>query len=306
MSLPRAAYSRQRSVAGAIVLALLAVLFGGGSVRAQARTADGIVVIHDLAYGPLVDQRLDICKPAYAARSIPGVILIHGGGWAGGDKESLMRVCKPLAREGILAATINYRLMRRGTPATLWPAQLVDAQLAVRWLRVKAPEIGLDKTRLCAYGESAGAHLAVFLAVKKTIEAGDESRLYPRESPAVLCAVDNFGPVDLTNPGVLVPAAELLVGLPLTRGNLSAFIAASPLLQVSKDTAPMFVEQGSSDRLVDPLQSRRLVHALRHYGVAVHFVSYPGGHSWEGLNAADRDVYFTQERLYLLRALRGR
>ena len=65
----------------------------------------------------------------------PAVVLIHGGGWRSGDKRDYADQCRELASRGFVAATINYRLSQ----VAVWPAQLVDAQLAVRWLRGSAP-----------------------------------------------------------------------------------------------------------------------------------------------------------------------
>ena len=268
---------------------------------AQAPIEDGMSISHDLAYGPLPEQRLDIYKPSAFSGPIPGVIVIHGGGWTGGDKEAMLPICRMMARAGLLGATINYRLATNKTTANQWPAPLIDAQLAVRWLRAHAAETGLDKSRLCAFGESAGSHLAVFLAVRKTNEPEAGTAAFANESPSVLCAVDNFGPVDLSAPGPrLQRAAELLVGRRLDPDHHEAFEAASPQLQVTKDTGSIFIEQGISDQLVEPSQSWRLAEALFKNGVPFRFVSYPGGHSWVGLTDAERSAYLAEERLYLL------
>src|SRR5262249_33053417 len=151
----------------------------------------------DVAYGLRAAEALDLCLPAHATTPRPGVLLIHGGGWQDGDKELYSAICQVLAQHGFVAATMNYRL----APAHTWPAQLVDAQLAVRWLRHSARDLMLDPTRLCAFGDSAGAHLSLFLGSLRTIHPGDEAGRYVDQSPQVSCVVDAFGPVDLTQPG---------------------------------------------------------------------------------------------------------
>src|SRR5262249_48619939 len=137
-------------------------------------------------------ETLDLCRPAHTSKQ-PGVILIHGGGWQNGAKAVHDPQCSQLAMRGFVAATINYRL----APQDRWPAPLVDVHLAVRWMRSQANVIGLDPTRLCSYGDSAGGHLAVFLGVLPTIHPGDEATTYANQSPSVGCVVDEFGPVDL-------------------------------------------------------------------------------------------------------------
>src|SRR3954452_21514936 len=71
-----------------------------------------------------------------------------------------------MAQAGIAVAAVDYGLSGEGT----CPAQLHDAKAAVRWLRARAGEIGLDPERIAAWGESAGGHLAELLGL-----AGDEA-----------------------------------------------------------------------------------------------------------------------------------
>ena len=61
----------------------------------------------------------------------------------------------------------DYRLSGEAT----WPAQLHDAKAAVRWLRHRADELGIDPDRIGAWGESAGGHLAALLGVTGTLDA---------------------------------------------------------------------------------------------------------------------------------------
>ena len=104
-----------------------------------------------------------------------------------------------------MAAEVNYRLGDKAQAETWWPAQLSDVQLAVRYLRAHADTIGLDPKRLCAWGGSAGGHLSVFLGVKDAVVPDVLAKLYPDELPKVSCVVDDFGPVDLTDPATAAP-----------------------------------------------------------------------------------------------------
>ncbi|HVU70125.1 MAG TPA: alpha/beta hydrolase [Ktedonobacteraceae bacterium] len=240
------------------------------------------VVQFNLAYGPLPGERLDLCTPWHAPGVHPGVLLIHGGGWQSGDKSFFLAMCKKLATQGFVAATINYRLAPRFT----WPAQLVDAQLAVRWLRAHAQQAGLDPRRLCAWGQSAGGHLAVFLGTLATIHPGDEAHLLADQSPAVSCVVDAFGPIDLTAPlGVTArPLVLHLFGGVTLRENRALYRDASPIFAVSSHSAPTLILQGTRDTLVLPGQSRELQAALQDHHVLVDYRSYNGSHSYAGLS----------------------
>lgn len=256
------------------------------------------VVSFNLAYGPLPGERLDLCTPAKAPGTHPGVILIHGGGWQSGDKVFFQTMCKKLAAQGFVAATINYRLAPRYT----WPAQLVDVQLAVRWLRTHAEQAGLDSRRLCAWGQSAGGHLAVFLGTLATIHAGDEAHLLTDQSPSVSCVVDAFGPIDLTAPlgAAARPLLLHLFGGVTLQENRSLYHDASPIFAVSSHSAPTMIIQGTRDTLVLPGQSRELQAALQQNHVFVDYRSYDGSHSYSGLSLQQISALQYQEIAFLI------
>jgi acetyl esterase/lipase len=266
----------------------------GGRFAVQTRT--------NVAYGPLPLETLDVCTPV-ASGAHPGVVMIHGGGWAAGDKAQYDDGCKVLAAQGIVAATLNYRL----APAAVWPAQLMDVQLAVRWLRANAPQLGLDVSRLCSWGDSAGGHLAVFLGVATQIHAGDLAARLSDQSPAVTtCVVDAYGPVDLT--GTLATAVEsqilqTFIGA-TAQQNPAAYRDASPLLLVSDRTPPMLIIQGTADTLVPPSQSLALQTSLQAHHIAVQYISYDGGHALSGLTKDQINAILTQIAVYLIAQLK--
>ena len=104
---------------------------------------------------------------------VPVVVFLHGGGWRLGSRHSAgpayaraeVSPFEQVARAGIAVASIDYRL----SGEAIWPAQLHDAKAAVRWLRERAAELGIDPERIAAWGESAGGHLAELLG----LTAGD-------------------------------------------------------------------------------------------------------------------------------------
>ena len=72
---------------------LLCLMQVAGSAVAQTGQ-----VKEDVAYGPLPAEKLDLCGADDLSHKKPGVLLIHGGGWSGGDKEGykgLMRAAGP-------------------------------------------------------------------------------------------------------------------------------------------------------------------------------------------------------------------
>jgi acetyl esterase/lipase len=90
----------------------------------------------------------------------PCVVLVHGGGWDGGDRGELATFNHWLAASGVAVAAFDYRL----APEFRWPAQKEDTRVVVNWIRANAAELGVDGERLTLVGRSAGAQIAVATA----------------------------------------------------------------------------------------------------------------------------------------------
>ena len=209
-----------------------------------------------------------------------------------------------LATAGIAVAAADYRL----SGEEHWPAQLHDAKAAVRWLRLRGGEAGIDTERIAAWGESAGAHLALLLGL--TGEALDGSVGVTGGSTAVSAVVAWYAPSDLrtlpgdldTDPDAADTREALLLGAPIGSAPEVAR-EASPITYVRADAPPILLLHGEDDRLIPCAQSERLATALDGIGAEVAFDRFPGAdHMWLGSPdaasaALDRSVEFLQRRL---------
>jgi acetyl esterase/lipase len=233
-------------------------------------------VADDVAYADISPaQRLDVYVPSGPAPH-PLVVFIHGGAWMTGDKraEYAAGTIPILLDAGYAVASINYRL----STEAIFPAQLLDAKAAIRWLRAHADDYGLDPTRFAAAGESAGAHLAALLGTSTGEASLDDPALGNAEvSSAVQAVVDFYGPVDLAvseeqlaenpacagtlrDPGEADPAAEQLLGAPVLEvPELAA--AANPItyLVPGRDVPPFLIAHGDVDCVV-PYQGSVVLH----------------------------------------------
>ncbi len=104
-------------------------------------------------------------KPGDPDAGVPGLVWLHGGGFAGGDLD--MREADQLAREvaqrsGGLVFSVDYRLAREGAH---FPVPHEDVLAAWFWAVRCARDYGIDPDRLCLGGASAGANLAVGAAM---------------------------------------------------------------------------------------------------------------------------------------------
>lgn len=240
-------------------LAIFLILTGAALCRA--------IEISEHAYGNLPVQTLSVCLPTDNAKNRPGVIMIHGGGWTGGDKSNSINRCRSFAEDGIVAVTINYRLANSADSSTRWPAQIDDTCAAFQWMIDNSKKLRLDPKRISAYGESAGGHLAVWLGIKDKRLAG---------------IVDCFGPTDLGK----LDKRKFTRALTALFGSIEeeAMRAASPAYAVRTGMPPTLILQGDKDDLVPPDQSTELLAALKSKDVPVNLVLYLGGHSWINLS----------------------
>jgi len=71
---------------------------------------------------------MDIVRPKTPGK-YPGIVLIHGGGFSGGNRDSYLPMATRLAQNGYVAATVSYRL----TPMVQFPLPLYDVKAAVRF-----------------------------------------------------------------------------------------------------------------------------------------------------------------------------
>jgi acetyl esterase len=94
----------------------------------------------------------------------PVALYIHGGGWIGGGLALNEHSCRSLVAEsGWSLLAVTYRL----APAHPFPAGLEDCAAALDWLRDNAAGLGLDAGRIAFAGTSAGANLALALALER-------------------------------------------------------------------------------------------------------------------------------------------
>jgi acetyl esterase/lipase len=272
----------QRGVGG-----IAAALGAGGLNRAGAQEAtprgvegtlgdDAREDVTTVSYGTVSGQELllDVYRPAARDATRPAVILIHGGFWSSGSRADMAEAARHLSEAGYVAFSIDHRLLNDGGD-NRWPAQLDDAQRAVRWVRAHAMEFGVDPERIASYGWSSGAHLAAMLGVRDTRDNSDPA--LAAYSSRVTCVVSLSGDMDLTwsqDADFIGFLADFLGAsgeeLPQARRE------ASPVAWVDDESAPFLIVHGGFDDIVFPEQSRRMVTALYAAGVEFVYVAMPG------------------------------
>lgn len=173
-------------------MALFAALAG------SAGQAQGLVpTLADVPYGSKPLETLDVYLAA-SPTPTPVVVEMHPGGWTVGAKSQFAYyggIIETLVQSGVSVVSINYPL----APQDLYPQQNLSAQRAVQFVRSQALAWNLDATRVGAIGISAGAHLALWVALSP--DASDPSSPDPvvQQSSRLRCVVGIQAPTDLTD-----------------------------------------------------------------------------------------------------------
>lgn len=165
-------------------------------VFAQVQTTSNAI------YGSAVNRftnltetlRLDLYQPqGDTAAARPAVVLVHGGGFVGGDKATAQMVQQGqnFARRGYVAVSINYRLAPNGSPITreVITDAAHDCKAAIRWLRAQATTLRIDTERMASVGSSAGA----FTVLEAAYVPGEGNSGNPGFPSHVHAVVDQWG-----------------------------------------------------------------------------------------------------------------
>ena len=149
--------------------------------------------LSEVAYGSHERNVLDFWK-AKSEKPTPLAFVIHGGGWKNGSKERLNRFvdAPALLKAGISVVAINYRLIKSNSdiePPVKAP--LHDAARALQFVRSKAAEWNIDKTRIAAAGGSAGACTSLWLLYHDDLADLTSDDPIARESTRLYCAAVN-------------------------------------------------------------------------------------------------------------------
>lgn len=265
----------------------------------EASYPGGIVARPHVEFANYVGYRplqLDLYLHRDRAAARPLVIWVHGGGWSRGDARQSGAfadwpgVLAGLAARGYVVASVDYRLSGEAR----FPAQVQDVKAAIRFLRSKAGEYGIDPSRVYLWGGSAGGHLAALTTLTCGVAAFDPPASTGRlphsqamnakplpQSDCVQGAAIWYGVSDLAALGpnagsALVPKTmQALFGCDPARCEAEER-AASPITYIKRDEPPLLLMHGTADTEVSSDQTREMAARVRQAGAPVEMVLVPG------------------------------
>ncbi len=222
-----------------------------------------------------------------------GAIYVEGSGWT----SSLNYGATPLKNFAGLSGYVRllveggytvFKIDHRATPRFVYPAQIEDAQRAVRYVRFHAKEYSIDPAHIAAVGYSSGAHLASLLGLLEGAGNAADRDPVNRESARVQCVIAGG------TPAYLVPfpgyenqegdnflswlIGETVKGV-VTQGTpvFDKLTEASPIHYVKVGAPPFLLIHGDADTLVPYGNAEALRQALEKVNAPVRVITVKGG-----------------------------
>lgn len=227
-----------------------------------------VTVENDIVFGTGGGRELrcDIYTPPGAPKDAPGVLLVHGGGWSGGDRSQLKGYGILLGRLGYVCVASEYRL----SGESKWPAQIHDVKAALRWMKANAAKLGVDPQRIAVEGNSAGAHLSLMVAGTPNMPEFEGSGGNAGVDTSVAASIAIYAPTDFGD-GPLSGAIEMLMG---KDASPDAVRGASPVSHVSPSFPPTLLIHGNKDEIVSVEASLNMYAKLAKAGVPAEIHIY--------------------------------
>ena len=208
------------------------------------------------------------------------VVICPGGGYVNRAPHEGVGYARFLNECGLDVFVLDYRVA-----PNRFPASLLDARRAIRYVRANAEKYGIDPEKIAIMGSSAGGHLAALASnYKKPIDGEGVDELDatdPMPNAQILCyPVTDFESHNGSYKKLLGEDHEL-----------DARLEVTPNLLVGEHTPPAFIWHTFEDAAVAIASTYDYVTRLKRYDIPTELHVYPYGRHGLGLgNVPERGI----------------
>lgn len=224
---------------------------------------------------------ITVYRPPADKSNGAAVVVCPGGGYAGLAPHEAEPVAEWLTTLGVTGVVLKYRLATNGYHH---PAMLNDVSRALRTVRARASDWGLDPHRIGVLGFSAGGHLASTAATHFDDGAPNASDPIERVSSRPDLAVLIYPVITLTGPSAHAGSRQNLLG---ENPPPELVELLSNEKQVTPKTPPTFLVHSVEDTGVPCENSLLFAEACRKAGVPFALHIYEHGPHGFGLGGED-------------------
>ncbi len=215
-------------------------------------------------------------------KPLPCIVYIQGSAWMKQNVYSNLPQLINFARRGYIIVSVEYR----PSDVAAFPAQILDARTAIRFVRKNAVRYNIDPENINVWGDSSGGHTAVLCGITSGLPEFSTDD-YIEYSDTVNSIIDFYGPTDVSKmsqfPSIMdhvkptSPEGKLLGGVDVLQ-NIDKAEKASPMTYITRERIipPILIAHGSVDGLVPFNQSDILAIKLEETGKTFEFYNLKG------------------------------
>ena len=226
---------------------------------------NGYEMISEVAYGADSRQKLDIYLPKNPKTSDAEnlgalkkvIIFYYGGNWDSGERADYKFAAEAFVSQGYIVVVPDYRVY----PQVLFPELMADPASAAKWVKTNIKKYNGDANKVFLAGHSAGAHIAVMMAINPEYLARES--LQPNDFAGVIGLA---GPYDF---------------LPLTSDRLKTIFGpederwkSQPINFVDGKNPPLLLAVGMKDGTVWPRNSINLANKIKEKNGQVEVIKF--------------------------------
>ena len=221
---------------------------------------NGYELVSAIEYGDNARQKLDIYLPKAADKSATlkkVIIFYYGGNWDSGERADYKFAAEALVSQGYIVIIPDYRVY----PEVLFPEFMADPVSAAKWVKSNIKKYNGDANKVFLAGHSAGAHIAVMMAINAEYLA-----------VASLKPNDFAGVIGLAGPYDFLPLKS--DRLKIIFGAESEQWKSQPINFVDGNNPPLFLAVGMKDGTVWPRNSYNLAEKIKKNNGLVQLVTF--------------------------------
>lgn len=233
-----------------------------------------------------VPLHLQILKPRSrnhpeGTRKYPCIIYVQGSAWMKQDVCGDIPLVSKYAQMGYVCAIVEYR--HSGIAA--FPAQIIDAKNAVRFMRKNADLYDVDPDKIIMAGNSSGGHTAVYAGLMHNDDTSEN--IYPGISAECSCVINFYGSTSfmaedsnpITTNHCMPDSPEGMVagGIDLNKNEeMKRKLSLDCVIDENTDIKPVLIFHGTKDRTVNPSCSAAVYNRLIETGHEAYFYLIKG------------------------------
>ncbi len=260
---------------GPCLLAQTEIKLYAGAIPGEIVSTDSVINKENV-FSKVSRPSLTVYLPRKEQATGAAVIICPGGGYSVLVLQTEgTNIALYLQQHGVAAFVLKYRMPSDAIMQDKSIGPLQDAQQAIRLVRNRATEWGVDAGRVGIMGFSAGGHLAATASTR-----------YPTAELRPAFSLLVYPVISMTDSLGHAGSRKNLLGNAPSEEKIKLF---SNEYQVNDNTPPAFLIHAADDRVVDVDNSIAYFEALRHHHVPAELHVYPKGNHGFVLNIPIED-----------------